>query len=115
MKKIFLCTPYAGDVKANVKNACSIARQISAAGHAVFAPHLIYPHFLDDDNTDERWAGMKMGQAFLKVCNELWYWSPGEMSDGMKAEIQVCLDFRISVIPLAKVYLSSIEANKKKD
>ena len=48
MKRIFVCSPFAGDIARNVKVAEALCRRVMRSGHAPFAPHLLYPTFTDN-------------------------------------------------------------------
>ncbi|MCE9636447.1 MAG: hypothetical protein K8T90_12145 [Planctomycetes bacterium] len=89
MKRIFVCSPFAAPaptlLRENVLLAESICRQIALAGDAPFAPHLLLPRFLRDDQPDERDLGIRCGLAWLPVCDELWVY--GAESHGMRREI----------------------------
>lgn len=87
MKLIYVASPYAGDVKKNIEFAKKACRHVMNEGHAFFAPHLLYPQFLNDKNPAERQAGLNMGLAILTRCDELWCYG-GRISPGMLLEIQ---------------------------
>ena len=87
MKLIYVASPYAGEVKQNVKFAEQACRMVMNHGHAFFAPPLIYPHFLNDDDPLQRQTGQDMGLAVLEMCDELWVFG-NRISPGMKREIQ---------------------------
>ena len=65
-------------------------------GYAPFAPHLLYPRFLDDNEPDERALGMAAGKAWLAVCDELWQWG-ATISAGMAEEIALAHELGIPV------------------
>ena len=48
MKRIFICSRYAGDVPRNTATAERLCRKAVERGCAPFAPHLLYTRFLDD-------------------------------------------------------------------
>ena len=54
MKKIFICSRYAGDVTRNVVVAERLCRKAVEQGCAPFAPHLLFTRFLDDEKASER-------------------------------------------------------------
>lgn len=88
MKRIFLCSPYRGNIQRNVNLAKVMAASIAKANLAVFAPHLLYPQFLPED-FDGRRTGIYSGLAFLAVCDELWYYPvDGTTTPGMSDEIE---------------------------
>ncbi len=69
-------------------------------GCAPYAPHLYLPYCLDDNDPAERAVGMRIGQEFLKICDEVWQW--GEtVSEGMAAELALArkLGIPIEVFP----------------
>ena len=87
MKLIYVASPYAEEVEQNIKFAEQACRMVMNQGHAFFAPHLIYPHFLNDDDPLQRQTGQNMGLAVLEKCDELWAFGD-HISRGMQAEIE---------------------------
>lgn len=87
MKLIYVASPYAGDVEKNIEFAKKACRHVMEQGHAFFAPHLLYPHLLDDNVPEERQAGLDMGIAMLSRCDELWCYG-GHISFGMHCEME---------------------------
>lgn len=87
MKLIFICSPFAGDIDGNVDRARRYCRFAMAQGELPFAPHLLFPQFLDDTDPAERQTGINMGLSILGYCHELWYFGP-EISPGMAVEIE---------------------------
>lgn len=47
---VYICSPYTGDIKANVENARRYCRFAADTGYIPMAPHLLFPQFLDDAN-----------------------------------------------------------------
>ena len=92
---IFICSPYRGDLALNIANACIYCRLAYDAGGIPFAPHLLFPQFLDDAVPEEREAGIAMGLEMLELCEELWAF--GEPSSGMRAEIAAAQELGICV------------------
>ncbi len=82
---IFICSPYRGDVEKNSQNAREYCRFAFEQGGIPFAPHLLFTQFLDDDNPEQREAGMRMGLEMMSLCDEIWTF--GSPTHGMKAEI----------------------------
>ena len=72
MRLIFVCSPFAGDTENNVLNARRYCRFAMAQGHVPFAPHLLFPQFLDDTDPEEREQGINLGLTVLGLCHELW-------------------------------------------
>jgi len=92
-----VCSPYAGQVpgetEVNVMVARRLCAEVLSAGHAPFAPHLLYPQMLNDRDHTQRANGIAAGQAFLMVCDEVWCWSMdgGFVSAGMYADLRVAM------------------------
>ena len=87
MKRIFVCSPYAGNVEANVKIAEDICKDMVRLGYAPFAPHLFYTRFLDDGNITDRKLGIICGQTFMEICDEVCLYSQNGISDGMNSDL----------------------------
>lgn len=84
---VYICSPYAGDVAANVENARRYSRFAVEAGYIPIAPHLLFPQFLNDADPKERQLGLFLGNALMSKCSEAWVF--GEyISSGMEAEIR---------------------------
>jgi hypothetical protein len=86
MPKVFISSPFAGDIQRNIKDArryCAFAVQ---SGFIPFAPHLFYPQFLSDGDTEQRELGLFMGMVFLDSCKEVWVFGE-RISSGMQREI----------------------------
>lgn len=97
MKRIiYVCSPFRGDEEANAEKARNYSRQLVMKGLIPFAPHLLFPQFLDDKNPDERALALKMNLTFLKHCQALWVFGD-TISEGMKLEIDVANELGIPV------------------
>jgi hypothetical protein len=83
---IFICSPFAGDVKGNTIRAIRYMRFAIACGAIPFAPHLLYPQVLDETDPSERELGLYFGMTWLGKCDELWVFGR-EISSGMSREI----------------------------
>lgn len=81
---VYICSPYAGDVEHNRKNAIRYCRFAVDHGAIPVAPHLFLPQFMSEET--ERDLALSMGIAFLKKCRELWVFG-STVSDGMRREI----------------------------
>ena len=84
---VYICSPYAGDVPANVENARKYSRFAVDAGYIPIAPHLLFPQFLNDTNPKERQLGLFFGNALMSKCSEVWVFGE-HISEGMAAEIK---------------------------
>ena len=93
---VFISSPYrpesddpaerSREILCNIKLAkigCKIAVD---RGCAPFAPHLLYPQFLNEHDPEARRAGMKIGLQFLNLCDEMWVLGR-KITDGMAEEI----------------------------
>ena len=87
MKRIFVCSPFAGDIAGNVKVAEALCRRVMRSGHAPFAPHLLYPTFTDDSVTEQWETGIACGLAFMECCDEVWAFTGNGISSGMRREL----------------------------
>lgn len=84
---VYICSPYSGDVVANVENARRYSRFAVDSGYIPIAPHLLFPQFLDDENPKERALGLFFGNALMSKCSEVWVFGDF-VSPGMEAEIR---------------------------
>ena len=57
-----------------------------ACGAIPLAPHLLFPQFMDDTDSDERALAMFMNMVLLGKCDQLWVFGKN-ISEGMAAEI----------------------------
>ena len=85
-RKIYVVSPYAGDVDANVCAAVGYCRHVINEGYMPIASHLLYPQILNDDIPAERDLGLLFGLALLALCDEVWVF--GSPSPGMAQEIE---------------------------
>jgi len=83
---VFICSPFSGDVAENIEKARRFCRFAVEQGTIPFAPHLFYPQFLDDQDTEQRELGLFFGTVWLRKCNALWFFGD-RISAGMKREI----------------------------
>lgn len=84
---VYICSPFAGDVEANVAAARRYSRYAVEAGYIPVAPHLLFPQFLDDRDYKERQLGLFFGNALMSKCAEVWVFGD-RISPGMASEIQ---------------------------
>lgn len=87
MKLIYVASPYAGDIKKNTDFAKRACRHVMEQGHVFFAPHLLYPAILDENQPEQRQLGLDMGLGILSCCDELWCYGD-RISFGMHLEIE---------------------------
>ena len=84
---VYICSPYAGDIKGNTEAARRYSRFAVEAGYIPIAPHLLFPQFMDDDDPAERELGLFFGNAIMSKCSEVWVFG-ARISNGMEAEIK---------------------------
>jgi len=84
-KKVFICSPFRGDMEGNARRAAVYSRMACEEGHLPIAPHLLFPQFLNEGIEGERRLGIAMGMELLALCDEVWVF--GEATAGMAAEI----------------------------
>lgn len=85
---VYVCSPYAGDTVKNILAARKYCRFAVDHNAIPLASHLLYPQFLDDENPDERDLGLFFGNILMDKCDEVWIFSDGEYSPGMRAEYE---------------------------
>lgn len=84
---VYICSPYAGDIEANVAAARRYSRFAVEKGYIPIAPHLLFPQFMNDDDPKERELGLFFGNAIMSKCSEIWVFG-STISNGMAAEIK---------------------------
>ncbi len=103
MKRIYLCSRYAGDTDNNVAVAERLCRKVIEAGRAPFAPHLTYTRLLDDRNPSERERGIACGLTFMAVCDEVWVYIVDGVSGGMGRELDQAFRLGKLVVEIKEV------------
>jgi len=83
---VYICSPYSGDVQANVELARKICGFAVGAGKIPFAPHLHYPQFMDDADPDQRELAMFFNRILLAHCEAVWVYAD-HVSTGMLQEL----------------------------
>ena len=84
---VYICSPFAGDIEANVAAARRYSRFAVEKGYIPLAPHLLFPQFLNDNDPKERQLGLFFGNALMSKCSEVWVFG-SRISAGMEAEIE---------------------------
>ena len=93
---VYVCSPFAGDVESNTKNARDFCRFALNKGNIPFAPHLLFPQFMNDNNPSEREQAMHFNYVMLGKCDELWVLGD-VISKGMSIEIAVAEKRKMSI------------------
>lgn len=84
--RVFICSPYAGYQKINSENARRYLRFAVDKGAIPFAPHLLYPQIMNDNDPQERHLALFFGLVWLRTCHEVWVFG-SYISSGMASEI----------------------------
>lgn len=94
---VYICSPYAGDVKLNKANARRYSRFALTQSAIPLTPHLLYPQFMDDNNpAEQRFARHKVNFVLIGKCDELWVFGSA-ISSGMEYEISVAKKRRMRI------------------
>lgn len=88
MKKIYVVSPYAGEIEKNVANAISYCKYVMEQGYMPLASHLYFTRLTDDNIPEERRVGLAMGLELLAMCDEAWVFYDSFISSGMAGEIK---------------------------
>ena len=107
--RVFVCSPYSGNVLQNVENAKKFTRYVLNAGCAAYTPHLYLPLVLDDENEAERTQGINCGLAFMECISQCWVFAPeGDISPGMKKEIEYARRIGVTVFVVGQETIKDI-------
>lgn len=83
---VYICSPLAGNIDGNMEKARYYCKFAVRSGAIPLAPHLLFPQFMDDTDSDERALAMFMNMVLLGKCDQLWVFGKN-ISEGMAAEI----------------------------
>ena len=93
---VYICSPFAGDEESNAERARRYCRFAMQQGVVPFAPHLLYPQFMDDSDKEQRELGLFFGTVWLRKCDALWFFGD-RISDDMKREIHAARRHGLSI------------------
>lgn len=93
---VFICSPFAGNVERNTSRAQGYSRFAVSRNYIPFTPHLLFPQFMDDTDTDQRKLGLFFGMVFLAKCHEMWVFG-GNITKGMAVEIEKAKQRKITI------------------
>lgn len=93
----YICSPYCGDIEANVELARDLSDYAVRCRRIPLAPHLLFPQFMDDTDPWDRDLAMFMGRVLLSKCEAMWVYTP-RVSPGMKAEISWAHQLELPII-----------------
>lgn len=83
---VYIASPFAGDTEYNLSRARGYCRFAVSKGCIPIAPHLHFPQFLDDGDSEQRELGLFFALILLAKCEELWAFGD-RISEGMSREI----------------------------
>lgn len=69
---VYVCSPYAGDIENNVKNAKRYSRFAVDENAIPVTPHLLYPQLMDDGNEAEREMAMHFNYEMHRGLGFRW-------------------------------------------
>ena len=98
--RIFICSPYAGDINANKSYLALCVQDSLRRGEAPWASHGFYPDHLNDDSESQRALGMACGRSWLNVAWKCAVYEDRGISPGMvkdmkaAAKMDVIIEYR---------------------
>lgn len=94
MRRVYLESPYAGDVDRNVRFARACVADCLRRGESAYASHLLFTQegILDDDVPEERALGIEAGQAWRAACEATVVYLDLGWSSGMRAGVAHALE-----------------------
>lgn len=90
---VYICSPLSGDVPGNTERARKFCRFALEKGQIPFAPHLMFPQFVNGDDPTVRELAIFMDVILLGKCDELCVFGD-TISEGMAIEIEVAKNRR---------------------
>ncbi|WP_409482503.1 DUF4406 domain-containing protein [Helcococcus ovis] len=87
MPLVYICSPFSGDIKGNIKRAKEFADFLYKKGAIPITPHLLFP-FMDDKKKEEREKAIFMDIVILSKCDEVWVLGE-KITKGMREELEV--------------------------
>lgn len=84
---VYICSPYSGDVEANMELARLFCAHAVARCKIPLAPHLLFPQFMDDNDPETRELAMFFNRILLSKCEAIWVYM-ARVSAGMRVEIE---------------------------
>lgn len=83
---VYIASPLAGDTERNTEKARGYCRFAVGKGCMPLAPHLHFPQFMDERDSEQRELGLRFALILLGKCDELWVFGD-TVSEGMAREI----------------------------
>ena len=97
MKRVFLISPYSGDVARNLAYADKCQTFCFSSGWAPFVGHLMYPRVLDDNEPKDREFGMSSAYAWLSISELAVAFMDLGVSRGMRADLDAARRLSIPI------------------
>ena len=95
LKKVYICSPLAGNIMQNIENVKLYTRYALECGTAPVVPHFL-ALCLDDNKKEERELGLSAGLSLLWFCDEMWIFGD-IVTEGMRAEINFCKNLNVKM------------------
>lgn len=83
---VYICSPFAGEIEYNLSRARGYCRRAVSKGYIPLAPHIHFPQFMDDEDSEQRKLGLIFALVLLGKCDEVWVFGR-RISEGMAREI----------------------------
>lgn len=87
MRKVYVCSPYSGNVEHNIEKAKDFCNEVLLEGNMPIAPHLYFTQFMDDNNPTQREKALEFNKVLIDFCDELAVFGD-HISSGMAEEIK---------------------------
>ena len=84
---VYICSPYSGEIEYNLSRARGYCRLAVSKGYIPLAPHLHFPQFMDDGDSEQRKLGLFFAKVLLGKCDEIWVFG-SRISEGMERELE---------------------------
>ena len=97
MKKIYICSPYAGDIVQNIANALDYSKWVYKKGFLPICTHcyLELATGLSEERGDRNKI-LKLGKEMVLLCDELWIFGD-KLSKGMLEEISLAIRRKLTI------------------
>ncbi len=98
-RRVYLASPYAGDVQRNMGYAQEAMLDSLDRGEAPVVPHLLYVQVLDDELEDDRRQGMTAGASWItpETIDAVVVYEDLGLSEGMRSEIEKAMALGIKI------------------
>lgn len=93
---VYICSPYSGDVEANMELAQTFCAHAVARCKIPLAPHLLFPQFMDDNDPETRELALFFNRILLSKCEAIWVYT-ARVSVGMRVEIEWAHHFDLPI------------------